>query len=422
MRLLVVTQYFWPEDFRVNELVRELVARGHQVTVLTGKPNYPGGDVFPEFLAAPDQFARYHGARVVRVPMFARRRGAARLALNYLSFAVNAAVVGAVRLARSDFDAVFVFEPSPVTVGIPAVLLRRMRGWPVAFWVLDQWPETLAAVGVVRSARGLSLVGRLVRFIYTRCDVVLSPSRLLMEQIARYTRPGQPVRYFPNWTEGVYVQSAEGNAHSAEHAAAPEIPPHEGAFTVLFAGNIGEAQDFPTILDAAERLTTRTDIRWVIVGDGRAAAWVRDEVVRRGLTDRVLLLGRHPSDRMPAFFRHADALLVSLRPDPIFAMTAPGKIQSYLASGRPVLAMLDGEGADVVRAANAGIAVRAGDAEGLAAAVEQLAALPRSERERLGENGAAYARREFSRDVLVERLEHTLHAITTAPRTVPETA
>lgn len=411
MRLLVVTQYFWPEDFRVNELVRELVARGHQVTVLTGKPNYPGGDVFPEFLEAPDRFARYHGARVVRVPMFARHRGAAKLVLNYLSFAVSAAVVGAVRLARCDFDAVFVFEPSPVTVGIPAVLLRRLRGWPVAFWVLDQWPETLAAVGVVRSARALGLVGRLVRFIYTRCDVVLSPSRLLMEQIARYTRPGQPVQYFPNWTEGVYVQSAEG----AGHAAAPEIPPHEGAFTVLFAGNIGEAQDFPTILDAAERLMTRNDIRWVIVGDGRSAAWVRDEVVRRGLADRVLLLGRHPSDRMPAFFRHADALLVSLRPDPIFAMTAPGKIQSYLASGRPVLAVLDGEGADVVRAANAGIAVRAGDAEGLAAAVEQLAALSPSARERLGESGAAYARREFSRDVLVERLERTLRAISTAP-------
>lgn len=400
MRLLVISQYFWPEDFRVNELVRELVRRGHDVTVLTGKPNYPGGRVFPEYAAAPERFAEYEGARVVRVPMSPRHRGRLGLLVNYATFAVSATLVGAARLARRTFDAVFVFEPSPVTVGFPAVALRALRGWPVAFWVLDQWPETLAAVGAVRSERALSLVGQVVRFIYERCDLLLSPSRLLIERIAQYARPGQSIAYFPNWTEQAYA--FEGIA------PAPEVPRQGGVFTVMFAGNIGEAQDFPTILDAADHLRDRADIRWVVVGDGRMAAWLRDEIGRRGLDERVLMVGRFPAHRMPSFFQQADTLLVSLRADPIFTMTAPGKLQSYLTSGRPVLAMLDGEGASLVTAARAGVAVPAGDATRLAQAVVHLAELPPEARAELGRNGMEYARREFSREVLVDRLESML--------------
>lgn len=397
MRLLVVTQYFWPEDFRINELVGDLVARGHAVTVLTGKPNYPGGTVFGEFREDPQRFASHAGARVVRVPMLARGHGKLRLVLNYLSFALSATVVGVLRLSGGRFDAIFVFESSPVTVGIPAVVLRAVRGWPIAFWVLDQWPESLAAVGVVRSKRLLAAVGWLVRFIYTRCDVILSPSRRLVPRIASYCRAGQRIEYFPNWAESVYA--------AASPVAAPEVPARAGAFSVMFAGNIGEAQDFPTILDAAERLKEHAHIRWLVVGDGRMAPWVRAEIARRGLEECVVMLGRFPVERMPSFLCHADALLVSLRPDALFAMTSPGKIQSYLAVGRPILAMLDGEGAAVVDEAHAGLTSPAGDATRLAENVLRLAALSAQERATMGSNGAAYAQREFSRHALVDRLE-----------------
>ena len=409
MHLLVVSQYFWPEDFRINELVTELSARGHMITVLTGKPNYPGSEVYPDFAADPARFASYGGVRVVRVPMLARGRGKVRLLLNYLSFALSATIVGLARLGGTRFDAVFVFEPSPVTVGFPAIVFRRLRRWPVAFWVLDQWPESLAAVGVVRSERVLALVGRLVRFIYTRCDIMLSPSRRLMPRIAGYCRPGQRIEYFPNWAESAYA--------SASMTAAPEIPPQTGSFSVMFAGNIGEAQDFPAILDAAEQLTDRADIRWLIVGDGRMAPWVRDELTRRALERRVVMLGRFPASRMPSFFMHADALLVSLKADPVFAMTSPGKIQSYLAFGRPLLAMLDGEGAAVVDEARAGLTGPAGDAAQLAANVVRLAALTPEQRRVMGASGAAYARREFDRAELVDRLEGWLAEIASARHT-----
>lgn len=408
MRLLVVSQYFWPEDFRINELVGELVERGHAVTVLTGKPNYPSGEIDPAFRADPARFANYRGARVLRVPMLARRRGAWRLVLNYASYAVSASLVGIVRLRGERFDAIFVFEPSPVTVGLPAIALRRLKGWPVAFWVLDQWPETLAAVGVVRRQAILDLVGYLVSFIYRRCDLILAQSRSLVGQIRKYSGDRPRVAYFPNWVEGSYV--------APDTLAAPEVPPADGRFTVMFAGNIGESQDFPAILDAATRLAGHDDIRWVVVGDGRAAEWVRTEVARRGLDATFLLLGRFPQDRMTSFFLHADALLVSLKPDPVFAMTVPGKIQSYLAFGRPIIAMLGGEGARIIEEAGAGLTCPAGDSRRLAEIVRAMADLGVEERAQMGRNGAAYAHREFDRQELVRKLEMLLTEIGQASR------
>jgi len=404
VRLLVVSQYFWPEDFRINELVSELRSRGHVITVLTGKPNYPSGHTYPEYAAAPERFNAYDSdVRVVRVPMLARGRGRVRLLLNYLTFAVSASVIGAARIADMEFDSIFVFEPSPVTVGLPAVWLRARKGWPIALWVLDQWPESLAAVGVVRSRTLLGVVGRLVRFIYSRCDVILSPSRSLIPRIAGYCKVGQRVEYFPNWAESVY------DAEDGE--AAPELLGLDAAFTVLFAGNVGEAQDFPAILDAAEQLKTRRDIRWVIVGDGRMADWVSEQISRRGLSSNIILLGRFPPERMPSFFRCADALLVSLKSDPVFTMTAPGKIQSYLAFGRPILAMLDGEGAAIVSESQAGLVGAAGDSARLAENVLRLAALTTDARLAMGRKGEEYARREFSRTGLVANLEQWLTEI-----------
>ena len=396
MRLLVVTQYFWPEDFRINDLVSEFVRRGHDVTVLTGRPNYPSGRVFSEFREQPGQFSTYEGARIMRVPMLARGRGAICLALNYLSFALSATVFGVLRLRADHFDAVLVFEPSPVTVGLPAIALRGLKKWPIAFWVLDQWPETLSAVGVIKSRFALRLIGRLVSFIYSRCDLILVPSKSLVTGIRRYCRPDQSIGYFPNWAESTYQRGA---------SPATEVPVSAGAFNVMFAGNIGESQDFPTILDAAEQLASHRHIRWLIVGDGRMSSWVRKEVARRGLQEQVILLGRHAPERMPAFFRHAGALLVSLKPDPVFSITVPGKIQSYLAFGLPILGMLDGEGARVIEEADAGLTCPAGQAQALADIVLRVAAMSDASREAMGAKGQAYASEQFDRDRLVNRLD-----------------
>lgn len=397
MRILIVSQYFWPENFRVNDLTQELMHRGHSVTVLTGIPNYPSGKVLEAFKESREAFNSYAGASVFRIPMLARGSGALRLLLNYLSFVLGACVFGSWRLRGQDFDIIFVYEPSPATVGLPAIMFGWLKHVPVVFWALDLWPETLAAVGVVRSPKILSAIGRMVGFIYNRCELVLGQSRGFLGSIAKYCADAKKIRYFPSWAEDVFIQT--------DIKPAPEVPEQGGVFNVLFAGNVGEAQDFPAVLDAAEFLKHNTSIRWLIVGDGRMTEWLRSEVARRGLTHCFLLLGRFGVERMPSFYAHADALLVSLKRDPVFALTIPGKVQSYLMAGIPLLGMLDGEGAAVIRDANAGLVCPSGDGMGLAKLVLELLAMSKEKRQRLGANGRAYAQKEFSRELLMSKLE-----------------
>jgi len=400
LRILVVTQYFWPENFRINDLVTEWVKRGHQVTVLTGIPNYPTGKVFDAYRNQPCDFAQYEGAKVIRIPILPRGTGSLRLILNYLSFVLSGCFWGAWRLRGLDTDVIFVFEPSPVTVGLPALWVGKLKRAPVVFWVLDLWPETLAAVGVVRSSLLLGYLGRMVSFIYNRCTLVLGQSRGFLDSIANYCRDKTKIRYFPSWAEGIY---------SAEVVVqAPEVSKLTNMFTVMFAGNVGEVQDMPAVLDAAERLKEHTGIRWIIVGDGRKSEWLHLEVIRRGLQDKVLQLGRFPLERMPSLYAHADALLVSLKRDAVFSMTIPGKVQSYLTVGVPLLGMIDGEGASVIREAQAGLTCAAGDSAKLAKNVLELANMSSEERIQLGCNGQRYAQMEFGRNQLMDRLEEFL--------------
>lgn len=401
LQILVVSQYFWPENFRINDLVRELTARGHQVTVLTGRPNYPKGELFPEYLRNPAEFACFYGVQIHRVPMLARATGAFRLLLNYLSFVIGACLFGPWLLRDYRPDVIFVFEPSPVTVGLPAVLLGRLKRCPIVFWVLDLWPDTLAAIGVIRNPKALNAVAQIVRFIYKQCTLVLGQSRSFLPSIASHCDDPSKVRYFPSWAEDVFLNQV--------HEQVAEIPPSPATISILFAGNIGYAQDFPAILEAVDRLKDRNDIRFLIVGDGHRSVWLSQQVKARGLENRVLLLGRFQVERMPAFYAQSDALLVSLRKDPTFSMTIPGKVQSYLAAGRPIIGMLDGEGAEVIRRAGAGLVCSAGDSVALAENIQRFAEMSLEERSHMGKQGQMYAKAEFDRNTLVSRLLNLLY-------------
>jgi colanic acid biosynthesis glycosyl transferase WcaI len=400
MKILIVSQYFWPENFRINDLTQELLRRGHNVTILTGTPNYPAGRVFEAYRQNPIGFGRFGEAEVLRAPMLARGKGGLRLFLNYMSFVIGACLYGPWQLRGQHTDVIFVFEPSPVTVGLPAVLLGRIKQAPVVFWALDLWPETLAAMGIIRSPKVLSWIGYMVKFIYERCTLVLGQSRSFYASISKYCSDTQKIRYFPSWAEEIFGQ--------ADLVPAPEVPVRKGVFNVLFAGNIGEAQDFPAILDAAESMKHKSSIRWLIVGDGRMSDWLKEEVGRRKLQDSVLLLGQFPVERMPSFYMHADALLVSLKKDSVFSMTIPGKVQSYLMATIPIVGMLDGEGAKVINEANAGLVCAAGDANGLAALVLEMSTMSVGQRHQFGVNGRAFAQKEFGRDLLMDRLEALL--------------
>lgn len=398
MKVLIVSQYFWPENFRINDLAAGLVERGHAVTVLTGIPNYPGGKFFSGYSWCKKTREKYQGVRILRVPLLPRGNGSGvKLALNYLSFAFSACFL-APFLCRGKFDLIFVFEPSPITVGLPAILLKKIKSLPILFWVQDLWPESLSATGAVRSPCILSLIERLTRIIYQRCDRILVTSRAYLPSIQGFGVDPGKLLFFPQSVEELY-QPVTVEAGAVEDLLMPK------GFRVLFAGNIGAAQSFATILAAAEKLIACPDIQWIIIGDGRMRAWVEEEIQRRSLTGAVHLLGRHPVESMPSFFALADGLLVTLKKEPLFALTIPGKVQSYLACGKPIIAALDGEGSSLVRDAHAGLTCPAEDADALADIVLAMYRMPQTQREEMGQSGLRYYKANFDRDMLISQLE-----------------
>lgn len=401
MKLLILSQYFWPENFRINDVVDGLAERGHAVTVYTGIPNYPGGRYFTGYGFFGPLRERYKTAEVLRAPLIARGgAGGLRLALNFLSHAFFATLL-APWLARGRFDAILVYEPSPMTIGIPARALRALKRVPLLFWVQDLWPESLSATGAVKNRTALAVVDRLIKWIYRGCDRVLVQSEAFIPSVEAHGVPRSRIRYLPNSAENFYRRVVPSPAD----VEGGELPP---GFRVMYAGNIGAAQDFPTILAAAELLKQESAIQWVILGEGRMRSWVEEEVRRRGLQKSVHLLGQREPERMPRYFAHADVLLATLRREPIFAYTIPSKIQAYLACGKPVIAALEGEGGRNIREASAGWVVPPEDPAALADAVIAASRLEKSELSAMGQRGEAWFREHFERDKLLSRLEAEL--------------
>jgi len=399
LKILIVTHYFWPEQFRINDLAQALKERGHDVTVLTGMPNYPTGKLFPGYSWWKKRYDEMDGIPVYRTPMFLRRDGRGwQLALNYLSFVIFGCLLAPWYFRKHDFDVIFAYEPSPFTVAIPAILLRSFKKAPLFFWVQDLWPESLEAAGAVQSPILLKAVGYMVRWIYRRCDRVLVQSQAFIKPAVKAGAMAGSITYYPNWAEGFY-KPLRFNEIDLQGVILPD------GFRVIFAGNLGEAQSLETIIAASERLRCESKIQWIIIGDGRRAKWMQDEVTRLNLHGTVTFLGSYPAELMPHFFSMANLLLVTLKCDEVFSQTIPSKVQTYMACAKPIVAALNGEGARVIDEAEAGIAVEAEDDKALADAVLTLYRTSVIERENMGVFARAYYEVEFEREMLVDRLE-----------------
>lgn len=394
MRLLIVSQYFWPESFRIVDVAKSLSEKGVVVDVLTGKPNYPQGEIFDGYSASGCQREVRDGNEIHRVPLLPRGRSGKRLALNYLSFIFSGLFYGPWLLRGKKFDVIFVYAPSPILQALPAIFLGWMKGCPVVLWVQDLWPDSLSATGHVKNKRVLGFVEGVVRFIYRHVDLLLVPSDAFTAPVSALAS-GTEVKYFPNSVDDSFsVPSVSG---------VPLIAGMDAPFSVLFAGNIGTAQAVEVIVEAAALLREHTEIQFVVVGDGSRRDWMTQQVKEFGLTN-LHLPGRFPIEAMPGLMQKASTLLVTLADHEIFRHTVPSKVQAYLAAGRPILACLNGEGAKLISMAGAGKAVPAEDGAALAAAVlEMFRRLP-DEREKMGINGAAYFKQHFGHEMLVDRL------------------
>ena len=401
LRICIVTQYFWPENFRINDVVQALASRGNVVQVLTGLPNYPSGKIQSGYATIWPRWSEVFGSAVLRVPLVSRGKASGlRLAVNYISFATSATILGA-RIVRKPIDVILVYQLSPVTVALPGLALAKRVNAPILMWIQDLWPESLRGTGVLADGLVWRAAERITGRIHRAMDGLLVQSPAFGAILERQGVDPARITYLPNWAEDYFRPTAVA-ATAAERQELPK------GFVVLFAGNIGVAQGLEVLLGAAERLRDLTDLHWIVLGEGRQAAWLQSEVRRRDLNN-VHLLGRRPPESMPTWFSLADALLVTLRSDRVYGLTIPSKFQAYLACGRPILASLDGVGAKEVEKARAGLASAAGDADGLAAITRKIYHLSPQERMRMGHRARAYYDRTFDRQLLIGQLEGLLH-------------
>lgn len=394
MNILIVSQYFWPEEFRVNDLAIDLVKRGNKVTVLTGNPNYPKGDFFKGY-GFKFVVENYQGIEIYRMPIIPRGKNSLTLVLNYLSFALTGSFF--LLFHKAQYDKVFAINFSPITAVYPAIVYKKRQKKKLYLWVQDLWPESVSAAGKIKSNFVMGLLTKMVRHIYKNSDRVLLQSEAFISSVEEKGVTKKQMGYLPNWAEDLYSDNSKVLPAKFENS----IPK---GFKVMFAGNIGEAQDFDSLLKAAEMTKQFPEIKWVIVGDGRKKNWVEEEIVRLGLQETFFMLGRYPMEEIPSFFVHADIMLLSLKKENIFSLTIPSKVQSYMASGKPIIGILDGVGADLIGKADCGYVGGAGDYVALANNVCKAFRQEASVLIKMGENGKNYYNQNFSKKIIIDKL------------------
>jgi glycosyltransferase involved in cell wall biosynthesis len=317
------------------------------------------------------------------------------LFFNYFTFAFFASMRAL--FIKGHFDKIIVFEPSPITVGIPALVSKFKFNAPIFFWVQDLWPESLTGGGGVKNKYIINIFNSLTIYIYAQCHKILIQSRAFKPYIIKQNVSEDKLVYLPNSTESFYKKL---EIHNDIFYKIPN------GFKIVFAGNLGEAQSFDTILGAMDLLVKdKIKVQLIILGNGRMKNYIQKKILELNLNNNVHLLGSFESTYMPAFFSSADALLVSLKKDFIFSLTIPSKIQSYMACGKPIIASLDGEGARIIKEADAGFTSKSEDINGLKESIIKLLSLSYDDQILLGNNAKKYFDKEFEREMLLDKLE-----------------
>lgn len=398
LKILISTQHFYPENFRINSVARSLVDMGYEVDVITGLPNYPSGKVFAGYSKSWLKYDSYKGINIFRVPIFAR--GAASnlsLTLNYLSFVISACLFGHWRL-KKQYDAVFCYGTSPILQAIPAILFAKKNQAPLILNVQDLWPESVSATDRIHSPYVIKFLSKFVHWIYKHSTILLVQSEAFRDPILRLS-PAADVVYWPNSVDPLfYSGQPKQMLPSLEEIFSKSI------FTVTFAGNIGSAQSIKTIVHAAKILNARSTIKIILIGDGSMREWALREKKNWGI-DNLFLPGSFPEDQMPSIYEKSSCLLVSLTNKSIFNLTIPNKIQGYLALGRPIIGSLNGISANIIAEAGAGLVAQAENAEMLAERIIEMSNKSDEDLEILGNNARRYFQKHFEHGKLMARLD-----------------
>lgn len=409
MDILFLSQYFYPEQFFNNHVARALVERGHRVNVVCCVPNYPAGRFFDGYSNGARRHETWEGVDIRRVRTISRGKSALQLLANYLAYPLFASIKLA-RLGRAIGDVSFVSMPSPLFQAFAGIFAKYFLGIPTVYWVQDIWPDSAIITLKLRNRLAVGLLNVLCGWIYRRADLILVQNARFADKIVAFGVARDRIATLPNGAPALFRPITEADVP----ARIADLVPR-GRRTIMFAGNIGESQDFDTIIDAALLLPFDCPVRIVIVGSGRDEARVRARVTAAGIDDRFVFLGRHAEEDMPLFFACADAMLVSLRDEEIFALTIPSKVQCYLACGKPIVASVGGGTSDIVTDGACGIAVPPSDPIALSAAFAQIAALPDAQLSAMGERARAIFLADYALNAIIGKLEGALESVQHGP-------
>ena len=396
MKILIVSQYFYPENFRINDLALELKKRGHEITVLTGLPNYPKGEYFEGYDDTKNCDEVWNDIPVYRCKLRPRKTGSVNLIRNYVSFVVEANKK-LKELQNKDFDLIYVFEVSPITVALPAIKLKKKKNIPVIINIQDLWPENIVAVTGMTNPIIIGLVNRMVNYIYRHCDLILTASPSFVSKIKERINDKDKVRYWPQYST-VNKTDEEVSIYDKEY------------FNIVFTGNIGEAQGIDLAIEAAKILKDKK-ICWHFVGEGRSKEKLEKQVNEYGINDRVKFHGFHPEKEIPKYLKDADAALLILKPNPVFEMTIPAKLQTYLACGVPLLGCVSGEGKRIIEESKAGIVSEDISVDGLVKVCNQFIELPNDLLNEYKERSYCYGKSNFNKNKLISDLEKYMKKI-----------
>ena len=393
MKILVVYQHYWPEPFRIHEICEDLVKRGHQVTALVGLPDYPTGKIPREYRFFRKRRETIGGVDVRRCFEIGRRNSKAGLAVNYVSYMLSASLK--VLFLKHDYDVIYAYNTSPVLMGVPALVYRALFHTKVLLHVMDIWPACLAAMNVREGSRFYAWMKRVSRGIYRRADRLAYSSRRFQTYLRDVHHIDVPAEnYLPQFADDVF-----GNLPVQKPSAYTEL---------VFAGNIGRVQSVETLLRAAAILRDEP-IRWHFLGNGanyESCVALKQELA---LGDKVILYGRKPLAEMPQYYAMADALLVSMREEEYVTYTLPGKVQSYMAAGKPILGSIGGEAADIIAEAQCGLCAPSDDPEAFAKVL--LAFVAGEQRMQMGINARRYYETHFSKQEIMDQLETMLYTL-----------
>ena len=390
--ILVVSQYFYPEQFRINDMCQEWVKRGYKVTVVTGIPNYPMGKTFDGYGLRKKRHEKWNGIDIIRIPLIPRGSSSIGMAANYLSFMISGMIAGKFKDIKADY--VFSFEVSPMTQVLTGISFAKKLGVPHYLYVQDLWPENVVTVTGIKNPAMIKPIDRMVDYIYKNSDEIFTTSPSFVKAICnrKVKVPVEKVHYWPQYAEEFYRPMAKGPV--------PEIP-EDDSFKVIFTGNIGVAQGLQILPKAAELLKGE-NIKFVMVGDGRYQDEFNREVQSMGVTEKFVMVPRQPAERIPELLAACDAAFLSFQDAELWKMTIPAKLQSYMACGMPILASAQGETKRVIEEAECGVCVPIGDAKALSDAAKEFM---NADLAKLGENSRSYFEKNFDKQVLMEQME-----------------